>query len=217
FQKSMFRAGHAHAGVLVILALVAQLFADHASLSNRWKWFARLSFPISAITISLGFFAAAIGRQITEPTGLIFILSVGIAILTFGLLTLGIGLIRQKKHRKQLKSRLMKNILSPEKILQLIAFNLTLVSCTHGFQQNKLHTDTEQTTLQSDTLIVDKWAAVFVEPDSLRIEKRKKEIGEEDFHIIADDYLFYMYKSYEFLDSIKLTIITTKGEKFIKF
>lgn len=26
-----------------------------------------------------------------------------------------------------------------------------------------------------------------------------------------------MYKSYEFLDSIKLTIITTKGEKFIKF
>lgn len=100
FQKSMFRAGHAHAGVLVILALVAQLFADHASLSNRWKWFARLSFPISAITISLGFFAAAIGRQITEPTGLILILYVGIAILTFGLLALGIGLIRQKKHRK---------------------------------------------------------------------------------------------------------------------
>lgn len=97
FQKSMFRAGHAHAGVLVILALIAQLFADHASLSNRWKWFARLSFPISAITISLGFFAAAIGRQISESTGLIFILYVGIAILTFGLLTLGIGLIRQKK------------------------------------------------------------------------------------------------------------------------
>lgn len=111
----------------------------------------------------------------------------------------------------------MKNILSQEKILKLMAFNLTLVSCTHGFQQNKLHTDTEQTTLKSDTLIVDKWAAVFVEPDSLRIEKRKKEIGEEDFYIVADDYLFYMYKSYEFLDSIKLTIITTKGEKFIKF
>src|SRR5690606_35307636 len=96
-QKSMFRAGHAHAGVLVILALVVQLFADHASLSNGWKRIARLSFPISAITISLGFFAAAIGRQITEPTRLIFILYVGIVILTFGLLTLGIGLIRQKK------------------------------------------------------------------------------------------------------------------------
>lgn len=97
FQKSMFRAGHAHAGVLVILALTVQLFADHATLSNGWKWVARLSFPISAITISLGFFAAAIGRQITQPTGLIFILYIGIAILTLGLLTLGLGLIRQKK------------------------------------------------------------------------------------------------------------------------
>lgn len=97
FQKSMFRAGHAHAGVLVILALLVQLFVDHATLSKSWKWIARLSFPISAITISLAFFAAAIGKQITEPTELIIILYVGIAILTLGLLTLGIGLIKQKK------------------------------------------------------------------------------------------------------------------------
>jgi len=97
FQKSMFRAGHAHAGVLVIFALLVQLFVDHASLSKKWKWIARLSFPISAITISLGFFAAAIGKQINEPTRLIFILYFGISILIFGLLTLGVGLIRQKK------------------------------------------------------------------------------------------------------------------------
>ncbi len=97
FQISMFRAGHAHAGVLVILALLLQLFADHATLSNTWKWIARLSFPISAITISLGFFASAIGRQITEPTRLIFILYFGIVILIFGLVILGIGLIRKKK------------------------------------------------------------------------------------------------------------------------
>ncbi len=31
FQKAMFRAGHAHAGVLVILSLVAQLFVEHTS------------------------------------------------------------------------------------------------------------------------------------------------------------------------------------------
>lgn len=97
FQKSMFRSGHAHAGVLVILALLVQLFADHATLSNNWKWIARLSFPISAITISLGFFAAAIGKEITEPTSLIAILYVGMGILLFGLLTLGVGLIRKKK------------------------------------------------------------------------------------------------------------------------
>lgn len=97
FQKSMFRAGHAHAGVLVILALVAQIFTDYSSLSESWKWIARLSFPIAAIAISLGFFAAAIGKQINEPTGLIVILYIGMAILTLGLLTLAIGLIRDKK------------------------------------------------------------------------------------------------------------------------
>jgi hypothetical protein len=33
FQRSMFRAGHAHAGVLVILALIALVFTDQAGLS----------------------------------------------------------------------------------------------------------------------------------------------------------------------------------------
>ncbi|WP_396176136.1 hypothetical protein [Flavobacterium sp.] len=97
FQKSMFRAGHAHAGVLVILALVAQIFTDYSSLSGSWKWISRLSFPIAAIAISLGFFAAAIGKQINEPTALIVILYIGMAILILGLLTLAIGLIREKK------------------------------------------------------------------------------------------------------------------------
>ena len=97
FQKSMFRAGHAHAGVLVILALVAQIFTDYSSLSLGWKWITRISFPIAAIAISLGFFAAAIGKQINEPTDLIVILYVGMAILIMGLLSLGIGLIKDQK------------------------------------------------------------------------------------------------------------------------
>jgi hypothetical protein len=97
FQKSMFRAGHAHAGVLVILALVAQILTDFSSLSGSWKWITRLSFPVGAIAISLGFFAAAIGKQINEPTELIVILYIGIAILTLGLLTLALGLIREKR------------------------------------------------------------------------------------------------------------------------
>jgi Ni,Fe-hydrogenase I cytochrome b subunit len=97
FQKSMFRAGHAHAGVLVILALLIQLFVDHTELSSRWKWFVRLSFPLSAITISMGFFAAAIGKNVSSPTGFIFILYLGIVLLIAGLIPLGIGLIRNPK------------------------------------------------------------------------------------------------------------------------
>jgi hypothetical protein len=97
FQKSMFRAGHAHAGVLVILALVAQLFIDHAVLSRSWKWFARIAFPLASILVSLGFFAGALGDQITRPTQFIFILYLGMALLTAALLTLGVGMVKEEK------------------------------------------------------------------------------------------------------------------------
>jgi hypothetical protein len=97
FQKAMFRAGHAHAGVLVILSLVAQIFADYAALSKSWLWITRVLFPISAIVISFGFFAAAIGSNITHPTNLITVLYFGIALLVAALVILGIGLIRNKK------------------------------------------------------------------------------------------------------------------------
>ena len=97
FQRAMFRAGHAHAGVLVILSLLIQVFADHAALSGRWMWVARLSFPVAAVSISLGFFAGAMGEQVNEPTSLIVILYAGMGVLTLGLLTVGIGLIRERK------------------------------------------------------------------------------------------------------------------------
>lgn len=97
FQKAMFRAGHAHAGVLVILSLVAQLLADHAVLSKLWMGIARSAIPLSAILVSAGFFAAASGEHATKPNNLIIILYIGIAFLVAGVVTLGIGLLRKKQ------------------------------------------------------------------------------------------------------------------------
>jgi hypothetical protein len=96
FQQAMFRAGHAHAGVLIILSLLAQLFADHSNLSTQWKWTVRLSFPASSILISGGFFAAAGTAGSTSPNAMIAILYLGIAVLIIGLVTLGIGLLRKQ-------------------------------------------------------------------------------------------------------------------------
>lgn len=96
FQKGMFRAGHAHAGVLIILALVAQLLADHAALTGLWRHIARSAIPFSAILISGGFFAAASGENLTRPNNLIVILYIGVVLLVAGVLTLGIGLLRNK-------------------------------------------------------------------------------------------------------------------------
>lgn len=69
----------------------------------------------------------------------------------------------------------------------------------------------------NDILVIDSKVAVFYSPDSLQIEKRKKEIGEEKFYIGVDDYLNSVFESREFLKDTKLPIIDAKGKKYIKF
>ena len=55
-RQNFFRAGHAHAGVIVILSLVCQILADSAFLSSPLVWLVRIGVPLAAILISAGFF-----------------------------------------------------------------------------------------------------------------------------------------------------------------
>src|SRR5258707_10933676 len=50
-RQDLWRAGHAHAGVWLILALVALRYVDEANLSNIMKWLVRGSIPIAAILV----------------------------------------------------------------------------------------------------------------------------------------------------------------------
>ncbi|PAP75684.1 hypothetical protein [Rubrivirga marina] len=94
FQRAFFRAGHAHAGVLVILALVGLVLADHAALPAGWRWTGRIALVLAPILVSGGFFASAIGEGVTEPPGGIALLWIGVAALALAMLTLGVGLLR---------------------------------------------------------------------------------------------------------------------------
>src|SRR5271168_4724509 len=51
-RQNFFRAGHAHAGVIVILSLICQLLADGAVLPDPLLWMVRLGVPLAAILIS---------------------------------------------------------------------------------------------------------------------------------------------------------------------
>jgi hypothetical protein len=93
FQKSMFRAGHAHAGVIVILSLVCQLLADHTNLSLTWTWLVRAGVPGAALLISGGFFASALHSNAVGPNKWIGILYTGVFVLAFSLIILGVGLL----------------------------------------------------------------------------------------------------------------------------
>jgi drug/metabolite transporter superfamily protein YnfA len=93
FQKSFARAGHAHAGVFVVFALVAQILADGADLDGAANAIARDGIWAAAILFPAGFFLSSAGRGATEPNRFIVLLYLGVAALTAGVLTLGIGLL----------------------------------------------------------------------------------------------------------------------------
>ena len=94
FQTTFFRAGHAHAGVLVLLALVCQVLADYAALSRPFEWAVRIGVVLAPILISGGFFASAIGAGVERPSGWIALIYVGVAVLAASVIVLGVGLIR---------------------------------------------------------------------------------------------------------------------------
>ncbi len=94
FQRAFFRAGHAHAGVLVILALIGMVLVDYTALPAGGRWTARIALILAPILVSGGFFASAIGESVTEPTGGIALLYAGVAVLAVAVLTLGVGLVR---------------------------------------------------------------------------------------------------------------------------
>lgn len=62
FQIGFARAGHAHAGVLVILSLVAQLYVDAAALDGLLGAVARQGVPFAAILMPAGFFLSSTGQ-----------------------------------------------------------------------------------------------------------------------------------------------------------
>jgi Ni,Fe-hydrogenase I cytochrome b subunit len=93
FQQAFFRAGHAHAGVLVTLALVGQILADATHMSGVLAVLARDGIWAAAILMSAGFFFSAAGRGVTAPNRFIALLYAGVVSLAVGVVSLGIGLL----------------------------------------------------------------------------------------------------------------------------
>jgi hypothetical protein len=87
-QMSFYRAGHAHAGVLTLLALLVQILVDHAALPEALVWPVRIGVVAAALCVSGGFFAVAHTRALR---GLLYLGAFLVAATT---LTVGIGLVR---------------------------------------------------------------------------------------------------------------------------
>jgi hypothetical protein len=93
-RQRLWAAGHAHAGVLLILSLVALLLVDHAELGSGWQTLVRSTFPAAAILVPAAYFLSVLRADADEPNRLINLAYLGAAALTLGMLTLGVGLVR---------------------------------------------------------------------------------------------------------------------------
>ena len=93
-RQDLWRAGHAHAAVLLVLALVSLRYVDEAALRSRLKAFVRTCIPLSAILMPAGFFLSMVSADAERPTGIIALTYVGAVVLAAGVLILGIGLLR---------------------------------------------------------------------------------------------------------------------------
>jgi len=93
-RQNFFRAGHAHAGVIVLLSLICQLLADGAALPTPLLWMTRIGVPLAAILIPAGFFFSMLSPSATSPNAFISLIYAGIAVLAASVVTLGVGLLR---------------------------------------------------------------------------------------------------------------------------
>lgn len=109
--------------------------------------------------------------------------------------------------------------------LIIISLSLIILSACGG-KSGKKETPGADTAKQSttptvtnntDTLVIDKNAAVFYNPDSTQLANWKKEAGEKDFETVADDWSSYMNSSSEYLKTTDLPVLDASDKKVLKF
>ncbi|MEV4626528.1 hypothetical protein AB0J90_09615 [Micromonospora sp. NPDC049523] len=92
-RRALWTAGHAHAGVLVLFALVALLYLDQSDYGDGMRTLVRVLFVAAPILMPLGFFLSVVRPSDTKPNKLIYLVMLGGASLTAGTVLLGIGLL----------------------------------------------------------------------------------------------------------------------------
>jgi hypothetical protein len=92
-RRAMFQAGHAHAGVLVMFALVGLLYLDAAGLGGGARTLAQTCLVAAPILMPAGFFLSIASPRAERPNRLIGLVYLGGAALAVGVVTLGIGLL----------------------------------------------------------------------------------------------------------------------------
>lgn len=90
-QTSFYRAGHAHAAVLLVLSMLLLSVIDQFEVPQALDIVARFGVPIAAILMPAGFFLSVLGKDPAKPGRPFVLLWIGATSLTLGLLAAGIA------------------------------------------------------------------------------------------------------------------------------
>ncbi|MFJ4683992.1 hypothetical protein ACIQNG_15630 [Streptomyces sp. NPDC091377] len=94
-RERFFRAGHAHAGVLLVLSLVYFLYLPRADFSSVVEWVFGILLLVGVLAQSGGFFLhLAVGTEGRSSPGLL-LTRVGAVLIAAALVALGVGLAQQ--------------------------------------------------------------------------------------------------------------------------
>ena len=92
-RRSLFTAGHAHAGVLVMFSLILQPLVDQTDMSSALTTIARLGVPLAAILMPMGFFLSVPMPNAERPNGMRYFVYAGAISVATSVFILGVGLI----------------------------------------------------------------------------------------------------------------------------
>jgi hypothetical protein len=97
FQLTYFRAGHAHAGVLLLMALLYHNYMEQTTYSPRIKVLAASILLVGILFQAGGFFLHMVMGQPGTPSIGTTVTSVGAVILAIDILVLVYGLLKKSK------------------------------------------------------------------------------------------------------------------------
>jgi len=92
-QKTFFRAGHAHAGVLVTLGLLVAVLGHVAGASPGWATGGAIAVLTAAIFIPAGFFLSVLGPNPQRPGPMMASVWIGATSLVAGLVVSGVAVL----------------------------------------------------------------------------------------------------------------------------
>ena len=92
-RQNLFRAGHAHAGVLLLLTLVGILYVDQTDLSGGARTLVRTGLALAPILMPAGFFFSVLRPDADRPNRLIVLVYLGALSLAAAAVTLGVSLL----------------------------------------------------------------------------------------------------------------------------